>query len=95
MLLHAPSRGGLVAPNPVVAWLATLSALAPLRTSFGPSPLGAKRSCRPDSLPSPVEKWVLIGQVARGPGFAVQLVRGQTDTHRELWNRAQSFIATR
>ena len=64
MLLLAPSREGLVAPNPVVAWLATLREPPwdpPFSRQEVPAGLVACLSL--------IEKWVLLGPVARGPGL--------------------------
>ena len=58
-----PRREGLVVLNPGVAWLATL------RDSLGPS-FGRQEVLQAwEPACSPIEKWVLLGPVARGPGL--------------------------
>ena len=86
-LLLAPSREGLVAPNPVGCLARTLK-----RTSLGPSFGRQEVPAGPVACLSPEEMWVLLGPVARGPGFAVQLVRGRTGTHREQRTLEQGAV---
>ena len=66
-LLLAPSREGLVAPNPVGCLARTLKNLLGtlLWPPRGPAGLGA---CL-----SPIEKWVFLGPVARGPDLLFSL----------------------
>ena len=73
MLQHTPSREGLVILNPVGCLAHTLK-----RTSLGPSFGRQEVPAGPVACLSPEEMWVLLGPVARGPGFAVHLVHSQT-----------------